>query len=288
MPPVFQPVKTTQSILDSTAVIDGRAYFVQDSERLFFDYDNTRTEIRDIIILNTSAERAEMLAPKNKFYFVLETSILWLYKDGIWYEISGGSGISIAYQSFTTTGTELTSIELNEALSSANDIVSINVDNTCLLKSTYTLGDDLKTIYFMQALTPKLGIDVIFTVSKAGAANNAGVAVAAQTSVNALTTTKSRSTVSKVEKSMVLTAGMTYSLNLTGHTNLSFGEWTEGLEQKIALYLTVPDGYTLTLPADVKWKNGLSPELEINGNYILEFKSIDGGITVYGSIDKYI
>lgn len=287
MPPVFQPVKTTQSVLDSTAIIDGKTYFVQDSERLFFDYDDTRTEIRDIITLDTEAERAEMLAPKNKFYFILETSVLWLYKDGVWYEISGGSGASIMYQTFAA-GTDLTSIELNEELLDAGSIVSVNVDNTCLLRSTYSLGADLKTIYFEQPISPKLGIDVIYTAKGNNRTAVASASVPAQASVNTLTTTKSRSTVSKVEKSMVLTAGMTYSLNLTGHTNLSFGSWTDGLEQKIALYLTVPDGYTLTLPADVKWKNGLAPELEINGCYILEFKSIDGGITVFGSIDKYI
>ena len=80
MPPLFQPVKTTKSILDTTAIVDGKAYFVQDSEQLYFDYDQTRTEIRDIIVLDTEGARTSMLAPKNKFYFVIETAKLWLYK----------------------------------------------------------------------------------------------------------------------------------------------------------------------------------------------------------------
>jgi hypothetical protein len=282
MPPLFHAVKTTQASLEATAITSGNAYFVQDSERLFFDYNNSRTEIRDIVVLDTEADRTEMLAPKNKFYFVLETTELWLYKAGTWYQISGkADSISLAYQSFNA-GTEISKVQLDQAVSDAASIVSVNVDNTVLLKSTYTLGDDLQTITFTSPITAELGIDVIYSITESGSSRSAS------SSVNTLTTTKSRSTVSTVEKSMTLTADQVYQLSLTGHTSLSFGGWTEGTEQKITLYLTVPDSYTLTLPADVKWKNGVSPSLEVDGVYIMEFKSIDGGSTVFGSVDKYI
>lgn len=282
MPPLFQAVKTTKSTLDSTAIVNGKVYFAQDSEQLFFDYDNARTEIRDIIILETEAARTDTLAPKNKFYFVMETAALWLYKDGDWIQASGGSGggITLASQSFEA-GTDLASVTLDTEVLSDSSIVAVIVDNTTLLKSTYSLGTDYKTITFSEAITCELGIDVIYSVSSGSSSTSAAA-------VSTLSTTKSRSVTSTTDTELTLTIGNVYSLSLTGNTTISFGTWTEGYEESVTLYLTVPDNYTLTLPADIKWKDGAAPSLEVDGVYILEFKSIDGGTTVYGSISKYI
>ena len=287
MPPIFQPVKTTKSILDTTSIVDGKAYFVQDSEQLFFDYDNVRTEIRDIIVLDTEAARTSLLAPLNKFYFVVETAILWLYRNGTWTQVAGGSngGISLKSQSFSSAE-NINSVTLDEEVSSASSIVSVNIDNASLLKSAYMLEDDLKTITFAETVTSELGIDVIYAVEPN--TNSLTTASVLNSEVAVLTTTKSRSILSSVEKDLVLTAGNVYQLELTGHTNLSFGSWSENGEDRVTLYLSVPDAYMLTLPASIKWKNGLTPNLEVNGLYILEFRSIDKGTTIFGSIDKYI
>lgn len=288
MPPLFQPVKITQSTLESTAIVDGKVYFAQDSERLFFDYDGVRTELRDIIILDTEGERSELLAPKNKFYFVLETSILWLYKAGQWYEISGGSSGSVNFASKTfSAGESVESVVLDEEVAGAGSIVSVNVDNTVLLKSAYTLNPDNKTIQFSEPVACEIGIEVLY-IKKEQATLEMNALNVANAPVTQLVTTASRSTMSTVEKDITLTANCFYKLALTGHTNISFGNWTSDQENKITLYLTIPDAYTLTLPASVKWKNGNAPNLEIDGHYIFEFRSIDGGNTVYGSVDKYI
>ena len=292
MPPLFQPVKTTKSILDTTAIVDGKAYFVQDSEQLYFDYDQTRTEIRDIIVLDTEGARTSMLAPKNKFYFVIETAKLWLYKNGLWIEAagSGSGGMNLSSQSFSA-GSAIASVTLDKAIAGASSIVYINVDNISLLKSAYSLGEDGKTITFSEPITCELGIDVIYSLADengvAALSDDFSVATTSNEVVT-LTTTKSKSTSSSVQKDIVLTVGNTYQLNLTGHTNLSFGDFVEGQQGLTTLFLSVPDAYTLTLPANIKWKDGYAPNLEVDGTYILEFRSIDGGNTLYGSISKYM
>lgn len=85
----FVAVNTNKSTLQSTPVTDGRVYFVSDTKELFYDFGTVRNEIKDILILEKEAERTNILfAPLNKFYFVLETQILWVYKDGTWYQVS--------------------------------------------------------------------------------------------------------------------------------------------------------------------------------------------------------
>lgn len=288
MPPIFQPVKTIQSVLEQTTIVDGKVYFAQDSERLFFDYDNVRTEIRDIIILDTDAEREEMLAPKNKFYFVIESSSLWLYKTGDWYQVSGGAS-EVSHQMFEA-GDSLESVQLAEQIPSASAIIAVNVDNTNLMRENFSLAEDFQTVVFSEPISCELGIEVIYfpQMNSSVSGGSSTYSLRNAQTVTTLSTNMSRSTASTEEKELVLTANCAYSLALTGHTSLSFGSWVAGENSSITLYLQVPNSYTLTLPADIKWKNGNSPELEIDGTYILEFKSIDGGSTVYGSIDKYI
>ena len=94
----FKAVITNKTGLQSTAVSNGCVYFVDDTKELFFDFDSTRVEVKDILILNTDAQRTNILFnPLNKFYFVLETQKLWLYRNGVWYEISGSVDLSNYY-----------------------------------------------------------------------------------------------------------------------------------------------------------------------------------------------
>lgn len=85
----FTAVNLNKSSLESTAIENGAVYFVNDTKELFYDFNSQRIEVKDILILETDAERTSILfTPLNKFYFVLETTILWLYKDGTWYQVS--------------------------------------------------------------------------------------------------------------------------------------------------------------------------------------------------------
>lgn len=78
-----------KSSLQAQAIQNGYIYFVEDTKELFFDFDSKRVEIKDILILDTDAERTSILfTPLNKFYFCLDTQVLWLYKDGQWFQVS--------------------------------------------------------------------------------------------------------------------------------------------------------------------------------------------------------
>ena len=100
----FKIVKTNKAGLNSAEVTNGAVYFVQDTKELYFDYNNVRTSIQDIIILNNDADRTSILfAPLNKFYFALDTGKLYLYKDGVWHTIT----------------TDLSNYVTNEALQTA-------------------------------------------------------------------------------------------------------------------------------------------------------------------------
>ena len=85
----FSIVKTNKTGLNNTDINNGAVYFVEDTKELFFDFNSKRTSIKDIEILNTDAERTSILfTPLNKFYFTLDTNLLYLYKDGTWYQVT--------------------------------------------------------------------------------------------------------------------------------------------------------------------------------------------------------
>jgi hypothetical protein len=85
----FAVVNTNKATLQNSVVENGHIYFVQDTKELFYDYDTQRIQVTDILVLNKESDRTNILfTPLNKFYFVLETSALWFYKDGSWYDVS--------------------------------------------------------------------------------------------------------------------------------------------------------------------------------------------------------
>ena len=81
----FSLVDTTKSVLEGTDTTEGSIYFTSDTGELYYDFNSNRVQITDFVIVNTETERAALIAPLNKFYYILDTGILWLYKDGEWY-----------------------------------------------------------------------------------------------------------------------------------------------------------------------------------------------------------
>ena len=266
---IFQPVTTTQSALESASVVNGKAYFVRDTEKLFFDYNGSRTEIRDIIILEKESDRDLLLAPKNKFYFVLETSILWLYRLGEWYQVGSNesSNISINTKSYTAES-GIQSIQLDAEIPDISSILFINVDGVLLMKSSYSLASDKKTINFNKVLNVESGIDVVYSVS------NSAVATAQEV----------------IQNPTNLVAGNIYNVELNNSDlTLNVSGFVQNQQNSITVYLKVLTENVLTInyPNRVLWKNGNKPDLQVGSFYILEFKSIDAGSTIYASIDKY-
>lgn len=82
-------IVTTYSNLGTLPPKDGQMILVKDKGMSVFDYDGKRTFYHDIEIINSEANRKAMLAPiDKKFYFVLDTAILWVYIDNAWKQLT--------------------------------------------------------------------------------------------------------------------------------------------------------------------------------------------------------
>lgn len=141
----FEIVKTNKSLLGTTDISNGCVYFVDDTKELFFDFDSKRSEVKDILVLEKESERTSILfVPLNKFYFVLETKILWFYKDGSWYQVSQSappsadpSSVTIADLSKISTGLSISTID-NKVVVSSGHVVDSTATKVLRLDSPMT------------------------------------------------------------------------------------------------------------------------------------------------------
>lgn len=85
---VLSVYATVESNLANLAVKDGQLIFVQDKHKIALDFGGKRTIYNQIQELATEGSRISMLAPlSGAYYFVLETSVLWTYRNG-WVQIT--------------------------------------------------------------------------------------------------------------------------------------------------------------------------------------------------------
>lgn len=68
---IFKTIESTAS----GAKNDG-LYFTTDTHRLMVSIDSSRFYVSDIEMLKTESERSSLLAPLNKFYYVIDGSSL--------------------------------------------------------------------------------------------------------------------------------------------------------------------------------------------------------------------
>lgn len=79
---------TTSDKVKDLLIKDGQLIFVHDAGRLALDYKGKRTFYNQIIELSTEKDRADLSdAVNGKFYFVIETAVLWRYFNG-WTQIT--------------------------------------------------------------------------------------------------------------------------------------------------------------------------------------------------------
>lgn len=83
-------IATTSAKLKDLVIKDGQLIFVHDAGRVALDLKGKRTFYNQIIELESDLERLSISAVNGKYYFVLETAILWRYSDG-WIQISGNT-----------------------------------------------------------------------------------------------------------------------------------------------------------------------------------------------------
>ena len=84
---VLSLVATTSSKIKDLVIRDGQLIFVQDLGRIAFDFKGSRVFYNQIVELNTEAERLNLDSPLSGYYFVVDTAVLWFYKDG-WNQIT--------------------------------------------------------------------------------------------------------------------------------------------------------------------------------------------------------
>ena len=75
-------------------VTDGQFLIVTDTKQLMYDFGATRITLGDIVELDTEAERAALLAPLDKFYFIKDTKTLWRYTSGVWQSLADTTTVS--------------------------------------------------------------------------------------------------------------------------------------------------------------------------------------------------
>lgn len=79
---------TTSDKVKDLVIKNGQLIFVHDAGRLALDYKGKRTFYNQIIELSTEKERISLSdAVNGKFYFVIETAVLWRYFNG-WTQIT--------------------------------------------------------------------------------------------------------------------------------------------------------------------------------------------------------
>lgn len=89
---IFSAIATVGSKLSDLPIKGGQLIFVRDRRTIALDIGGARTFYNQIQELATEQERKAILAPVSElYYFVVETAVLWTYRDG-WVQITTPPG----------------------------------------------------------------------------------------------------------------------------------------------------------------------------------------------------
>lgn len=84
---VFSLIATSSSRIRDLVIKDGQLVFIQDLGRIAFDFKGKRVFYNQIVELSTEAERQSLESPLSGYYFVIDSAVLWFYKDD-WIQIT--------------------------------------------------------------------------------------------------------------------------------------------------------------------------------------------------------
>lgn len=85
--PVFSVCATKSNRVRELPIKNGQLIFVQDKNRIAFDYNDKRKFYNSIITLDSEDERISYTAENDQYFFVIETAVLWLFHDK-WIQLS--------------------------------------------------------------------------------------------------------------------------------------------------------------------------------------------------------
>lgn len=86
--PILSICVTTSERVKDLAIKDRQLIFCRDKGKIAFDFGGTRNFYNQIDELSTDKERELLESPVNgKYYFVIDTAVLWTYQDG-WIQLT--------------------------------------------------------------------------------------------------------------------------------------------------------------------------------------------------------
>ena len=87
---VLSLVATTSDKVKDLVIKNGQLIFVQDLGRIASDFKDKRKFYNQIEELDTELARQKLETPVNGvYYFIIETAVLWTYRNNIWVQITG-------------------------------------------------------------------------------------------------------------------------------------------------------------------------------------------------------
>ena len=84
---ILSLIATKSSRIKDLVIKNGQLIFIQDLGRIAFDFNNKRVFYNQIVELETEADRLTLDSPLSGYYFVIDTGVLWFYKDE-WVQIT--------------------------------------------------------------------------------------------------------------------------------------------------------------------------------------------------------
>ena len=84
---IMSLVATNSSRIRQLPIKNAQLIFIQDMGRIAFDYKDKRVFYNQIVELETEADRLSLEEPLDGYYFIINTAVLWHYKNG-WTQIT--------------------------------------------------------------------------------------------------------------------------------------------------------------------------------------------------------
>lgn len=79
--PVLSVCATVSSRVKDLVIKNGQLIFIQDSNKIAFDFGGKRKFYNSIITLDSEYERTIYEPVNGQYFFIIETAVLWTYQD---------------------------------------------------------------------------------------------------------------------------------------------------------------------------------------------------------------
>lgn len=139
------------------SINNGKIYVSEDTRELYCDTVNgERIKISDIEILETEADRTGLLAPLNKFYYVLENKQFWYY-NAEWNHIGPCSTLTINANGATIAtydGQEAVTVNITKSSIGLGNVPNVATNDQT---PTYTIASSLSNLQSGEKLSIALG-----------------------------------------------------------------------------------------------------------------------------------